>query len=107
IVNLMTTGRTVIGQTPVIRATGETGLSFTLAFAFGPRVALPIPGIIGDLRLDPTGLLPVTITAALPYSVNLPLPNNPTLVGAVLRVQGLGVGASGVRLSNDAAIVVQ
>jgi streptogramin lyase len=87
-------GSTAIGgsATIVVRASASdvTGLAFATSTT---PVGFTLPGVACSLRLSPLTLASVVIPVT--GAVNLPvtIPNNPSLVGASLYVQGLNVGA--------------
>lgn len=105
--SLVTLGTTSIGSTPQLAGTGAAANTLTLAFATKRHAGFSIPGLTGQIRLDPSQVLPIAVTVpALPFTSSLAIPNDPTLVGFVLHIQGVATGTLGVRLSNDTCLKV-
>ena len=105
--SLLSIGTTSIGSTPQIVASGSANNTLSLLFATKRHSGFALPGFTGQVRLDPAQVVPIVLTVpALPATLNVPIPNNPTLIGFVLHTQGVATGTLGVRLSNDTCIKV-
>jgi hypothetical protein len=92
--NLEVTGVTKIGSTAQIVAGGTPAGITVVFFSRGRGPGLTVPGITGQVFLDPLGLFGFTVSIGVPGSLALPIPNDPSLDAAVLQVQGLYIGAT-------------
>jgi hypothetical protein len=85
-------GPTSIGSNTGIAVRAGGGIPTTLAFAAGvvtPGISLP--GVGCALRLDLATLSPVLISVTGPTTLPVTIPNDPSLVGGALYLQGLNL----------------
>jgi hypothetical protein len=92
-VNLEVTGVTRIGSNAVVRAGGTATGPMVVFFALGRGTGLTVPGITGQLLLDPLRLFGFSASIVVPGTLTLPIPNDASLDGAVLQMQGVSLGA--------------
>ena len=90
--SLLTTGPTILGQTARVELRGAAG-DAVLGFATGAPTSLTLPGIAGQLRLDPSRILGFTVLVTAPATLPVAMPSDPTFLGFVLRMQALKFGA--------------
>ena len=86
-----------VGKTGTLVFTSTTPAPVAVIFgeAEGALVLLPF----GVLLIDPSMILPVSVTTASPTTLSFPIPNNPTLNGYTFVAQGLVV-APRIKLLN-------
>ena len=104
--HMLMRGRSTLNSTMTLEFKGNGPRGVVIAFATGAGASLPLPPFSGRFRLDPTKMLPVTVTATMPSNVSLTIPNDPALIGFVLHMQGATTSPP-LELTNDTAIVVQ
>lgn len=86
--SLVAAGVSQPGQTLRISTSG-TGVPVYLVWATGRGTPFALPGFTGTVRLDPTKLLPIAFLVNVPATYSIPLPNDPTLVGATFLAQAV------------------
>ncbi|MFO1053873.1 MAG: M14 family metallopeptidase [Planctomycetota bacterium] len=99
-----------LGSHARIGFVGEVGAQVIPLVAFASGAPLNIPGIGGSLLLDPASIYAYP-SLALPASghaaLELAIPANAALHGAVLHWQGLHAGSQGLALANATTLTLQ
>jgi hypothetical protein len=90
--HLETTGSSKLGGTANLVSSGSAGGVTAVFFGLGLGSGIAVGGISGQLIAIPS-----------PGTVPLPIPNDPTLVGGTLQMQGLSVSAA-LRFTNTACL---
>ncbi|MCC6672096.1 MAG: zinc carboxypeptidase [Planctomycetes bacterium] len=104
---LLASGR--LGTTAQLALNGQTGAQAFLLASAG-TADLPVPGVVGNLLLDPGTLL---VLPGVAYgtggraALEFAIPNDPGLVGKSLYFQSLQATISELRLGNRQTLLVQ
>jgi streptogramin lyase len=101
--DLRVKGSNKLGSTVDIQVSG--GGNFVLGFALKRLpTALPIPGWVGNLRVDPSTLI-VLLAGTAPHTfANINLPNTPAAVGFIMHLQSAHDLSGTTHLANDDGI---
>jgi len=99
-----TRGVSRIGKTPYLDAISSSNGTMVVIFSLLTSKGLTIPGISGQFLLDLPSVF-YTIALPSPGKLNLPVPNNPALVGLSYKLQGLFIGA-GFEFTNVSGIFI-
>jgi len=96
--SITTNGSTQIGSTCSLDVTTSTpGTFWALAYSAGlvaPGSGFTVPGIAGELLLDPVVALAGSISGVGSMSLPVAIPNDPALQGGVFQAQGFAVTSS-------------
>ena len=96
----------------IFTLSGQTAAGGTIAIAAGTGIlstGLVIPGVGGELILDLATLIPgaggspILLTLPSPFVVPVPVHG---FMGTVIHIQGLAVGISGSKFTNETCIKI-